>query len=175
MPNAGDSGEVAEFLKEHPPFDAADADEIEAIAAAAEVEFHPSGATIFSERAGPVGHLRVIRKGAVEIRHDGRVLDLLGPGELFGHASMLVRAAHRVRGGRRRGHALLPHPGGRRPPTAGPAGRPAVHHPLAAGRPRPVRPRTGGEPGSTAGQRAAPAEVGDRARRRSRSAKRRSG
>ncbi len=81
--------DVADFLKAQPPFDTADADEVEAIAAAAEVEFHPSGATIFSERAGPVGHLRVIRKGAVEIRHDGRVLDLLGPGELFGHASML--------------------------------------------------------------------------------------
>ena len=31
----------------------------------------------------------MVRSGAVEIVHDGRVLDLLGPGELFGHASML--------------------------------------------------------------------------------------
>ena len=30
-----------------------------------------------------------MRSGAVEIVHDGRVLDLLGEGELFGHASML--------------------------------------------------------------------------------------
>ena len=34
-------------------------------------------------------HLRVVRSGAVEIVHDGRILDLLGEGELFGHASML--------------------------------------------------------------------------------------
>src|SRR5262249_55449912 len=27
--------------------------------------------------------------GSVEVIHDGRVLDLLGPGELFGHASMI--------------------------------------------------------------------------------------
>ena len=37
----------------------------------------------------PVEHLRVVRTGAVEIVLAGRVLDLLGPGELFGHASML--------------------------------------------------------------------------------------
>ena len=30
-----------------------------------------------------------MRRGAVEIIHGGRVLDLLGEGELFGHASML--------------------------------------------------------------------------------------
>ena len=33
--------------------------------------------------------LRVIRAGAVEIVHDGRVLDQIGVGEMFGHASML--------------------------------------------------------------------------------------
>ena len=31
----------------------------------------------------------MVRSGAVEIVSDGRVLDLLGEGELFGHASML--------------------------------------------------------------------------------------
>ena len=59
------------------------------MAAAAEVEFHRAGATIFSQGAEPVEHLRVVRTGAVEIVFDGRVLDLLGEGELFGHASML--------------------------------------------------------------------------------------
>ena len=59
------------------------------MAAAAEVEFHRAGATIFSQGAEPVEHLRVVRAGAVEIVFDGRVLDLLGEGELFGHASML--------------------------------------------------------------------------------------
>ena len=59
------------------------------VAAAAEVEFHRAGATIFSQGAGPVEHLRVVRRGAVEIVFDGRMLDLLGEGELFGHASML--------------------------------------------------------------------------------------
>jgi CBS domain-containing protein len=81
--------EVSRFLHEHPPFDALDDDEIERVAGAAEIEFHRAGATIFSQGAEPVEHLRVVRAGAVEIVFDGRVLDLLGEGELFGHASML--------------------------------------------------------------------------------------
>jgi CBS domain-containing protein len=81
--------EVARFLQQHPPFDGLDAVDVERVAAAAEIEFHHAGSTIFSQGAGPVEYLRVVRAGAVEIVFDGRVLDLLGEGELFGHASML--------------------------------------------------------------------------------------
>ncbi|MDQ6605910.1 MAG: DUF294 nucleotidyltransferase-like domain-containing protein [Actinomycetota bacterium] len=81
--------EVTRFLRAHPPFDALDAETVERIAGAVEVEFHRAGTTVFSQGAEPVEHLRVVRSGAVEIVHDGRVLDLLGEGELFGHASML--------------------------------------------------------------------------------------
>jgi CBS domain-containing protein len=81
--------DVGRFLHEHPPFDALDPGELRRCAAAAEEEFHPAGATIFLQGAQPVDHLRVVRTGAVEIVLDGRVLDLLGEGELFGHASML--------------------------------------------------------------------------------------
>ena len=81
--------EVVEFLRRQPPFDALDPAEVERVAAQAEVEFHRAGTTIFHQGADPVAYLRVIRRGAVEVVHDGRVLDLLGDGELFGHASML--------------------------------------------------------------------------------------
>jgi CBS domain-containing protein len=81
--------EVTRFLQAHAPFDALDAADVDRVAAAAEVESHPAGSTIFSQGAEPVEHLRVVRSGAVEIVFDGRVLDLLGEGELFGHASML--------------------------------------------------------------------------------------
>ena len=80
---------AVEFLRAHPPFSALDADDVKRVAAAAEVEVHEAGATIFSQGAGPVEYLRVIRSGAVEIVADGRLLDLLGEGELLGHASML--------------------------------------------------------------------------------------
>jgi len=87
--NGAPAPEVARFLHEYPPFDALDSGELERVAAAAEPEFHPAGATIFQQGAEPVEHLRVVRTGAVEIALDGHVLDLLGEGELFGHASML--------------------------------------------------------------------------------------
>ena len=81
--------EVIRFLLEHPPFDALEPADLEHLAAAVEVEFHAAGSTIFCQGAEPVQYLRVVRSGAVEIRADGRVLDLLGEGELFGHSSML--------------------------------------------------------------------------------------
>jgi CBS domain-containing protein len=81
--------EIVGFLREHPPFDFLDPDAVEQLAGAVEVEFHQAGATIFSRGTLPVEFLRVIRAGAVEVLHDGSVLDLMGPGEMFGHASML--------------------------------------------------------------------------------------
>jgi CBS domain-containing protein len=77
------------FLGLHPPFDAVGADELARVAALTELEKSPAGQTIFSQGTGPVEYLRVVRAGSVEVIHDGTVLDLLGPGELFGHASML--------------------------------------------------------------------------------------
>jgi len=81
--------DVADFLAAHAPFDALDRSQLERAAASAEVEFHLGGSVIFSQGAEPVEHLRVVRSGAVEIVLDGRVLDRLESGELFGHASML--------------------------------------------------------------------------------------
>src|SRR5215469_13151981 len=81
--------DIAAFLGSHPPFDGLDGDELARVAAVTDVETFPPGERIFSQGAGPVEYLRVVRTGSVEILNDGRVLDLLGPGELFGHASML--------------------------------------------------------------------------------------
>jgi CBS domain-containing protein len=81
--------DVADFLRVHPPFDALEPAEVERAAAHVEVEFFLAGATIFAQGAQPIEHLRVVRTGAVEIVLADRVLDLLAPGELFGHASML--------------------------------------------------------------------------------------
>ena len=82
-------GDVLEFLRAHPPFDALAVADVERVASCAEVEFFLKGSTIFSQGPQPVEHLRVVRTGAVEIVLDDRVLDMLGAGELFGHASML--------------------------------------------------------------------------------------
>jgi CBS domain-containing protein len=81
--------DVADFLRAHAPFDALSPEDVEKVANSAEVEFHRAGTTIFSQGAEPVDHVRVVRSGAVEVINDGAVLDLLGPGELVGHGSML--------------------------------------------------------------------------------------
>jgi CBS domain-containing protein len=87
--SAGTAPEIARWLRAHPPFDALEARDVARVAATAELEFHEAGATIFSQGAEPIQHLRVVRSGEVEISADGNVLDLLREGELFGHASML--------------------------------------------------------------------------------------
>ncbi len=81
--------DITGFLGSRPPFDAVGADELARVAAVTETEEFPAGKTIFSQGTGPVAYLRIVRTGSVEIIHNGQVLDLLGPGELFGHASML--------------------------------------------------------------------------------------
>jgi CBS domain-containing protein len=82
--------EVAAFLRSYPPFDALPDDELERLAACAEVHRFAGGETIFAQGTGPQTSVWVVRSGGVELVDHGRVLDLLGPGELFGHASMLA-------------------------------------------------------------------------------------
>jgi CBS domain-containing protein len=88
-PEADPMEDTADFLGSHPPFDGLSAGELARVAAVTQTETFSRGERIFSQGTGPVEYLRVVRTGSVEILNDGRVLDLLGPGELFGHASML--------------------------------------------------------------------------------------
>ncbi|HEY5188921.1 MAG TPA: putative nucleotidyltransferase substrate binding domain-containing protein [Solirubrobacteraceae bacterium] len=87
--STSDAGETARFLRVHPPFVSLPDEVVEQVAAAAEGQRLAAGETIFHQGDGPLEHLWMIREGAVEIVADGRVLDLLGEGEMFGHASML--------------------------------------------------------------------------------------
>jgi CBS domain-containing protein len=76
-------------LAQRPPFDALAPAELAEVSAQAAIEFFPRGAVILSEDEAPVTFLRVIHSGAVDVLHEGRLLDLLGPGDAFGHAAML--------------------------------------------------------------------------------------
>src|SRR3954468_10260187 len=82
--------EVAAFLRAHPPFDALPEPELDGLAAAARTAAFADGETIFPQGSGPQTSAWIVRAGAVELVDHGRVLDLLGPGELFGYASMLA-------------------------------------------------------------------------------------
>ena len=81
--------DVAEFLADQPPFDALDAEDLERVARAAEIEFHPARALVFDRDAGPLDHVWVVRSGAIELLDGDRVIDLLGPGEALGYSSLL--------------------------------------------------------------------------------------
>ena len=81
--------EIARFLAVRAPFNALAPEELGELAAQTEIEFFVAGQAILTEDGGPVTFLRVIHSGAVDIIHDGRLLDLLGTGDAFGHAAML--------------------------------------------------------------------------------------
>jgi CBS domain-containing protein len=81
--------DIVEFLHQHPPFEELDENALGELAATVQVEYFPAGTTIFRQGEKPRQHARIVRRGAVELIDRGRVLDLLGEGELFGHPSML--------------------------------------------------------------------------------------
>lgn len=91
VPSELDAGlsEIVRFLAQRAPFDGLPVEELAEVAAQAAIEFHLRGAVILSEDGGPVTFLRVIHSGGVDIAHEGRLLDLLGPGDTFGDAAML--------------------------------------------------------------------------------------
>lgn len=78
------SVDIVRFLAEHFPFDALEPGRLQHIAGRAQIEFYPEGSTILrgSDELGRT--LYVVRVGAVEVVGDGRVLDLLLEGDVFG-------------------------------------------------------------------------------------------
>jgi CBS domain-containing protein len=85
-----DVQEFADFLGSQPPFDALTADDLARLARRVQVEYFAAGSVIVAAGAAPLDHLYVIRTGAVEILDRSRVVDLLGPGDTFGHISVLT-------------------------------------------------------------------------------------
>ena len=81
--------DVAEFLSSHEPFRELEEEALEELARRVEVEYFAAGTTIIAQGAQPQDRIRVVRRGTVEVVDRGRVLDLLGEGEMLGHPSML--------------------------------------------------------------------------------------
>lgn len=82
--------EIAAFLGRFPPFDTLDQATLDAAAAATRIEFHAAGSVIRPQGAGASTAVGVVRRGTVELRSGGRVIDLLAAGEMFGHPSLLA-------------------------------------------------------------------------------------
>lgn len=76
--------DVAAFLGRFPPFDALSPERLAAVAGDVETVRFAAGATILRQGGEPSPGLFVVVEGAVELSDDGRMLDLLGEGEVFG-------------------------------------------------------------------------------------------
>jgi CBS domain-containing protein len=81
--------QVARFLAGYPPFDALNEETLAEIAHRAQIGFFERESMILERSGEPAEHLYVVRTGLVELVDDGRVIDALGPGESFGHPSLL--------------------------------------------------------------------------------------
>jgi CBS domain-containing protein len=82
--------EIAGFLRGFPPFDAASEQSLEAVVAVTQVEFFAAGSYVLRAGDSPTDHAYVIRTGQAELVDAGRVIDVLGPGDLIGLPSMLI-------------------------------------------------------------------------------------
>lgn len=80
---------LADYIQGHSPFDTLDETELARVAAAAESEFHRAGEAILQSADATAESAYLVRSGSVELLVNGRVMDMLGEGEMFGFASLL--------------------------------------------------------------------------------------
>jgi CBS domain-containing protein len=85
--------EIAGFLAPFPPFDRLVRDDLLRVAAGIMLRSYPEGTDILIEDGPPAEGLFVIRSGSIELRHEDEIVDILEPGESFGHASLLTGLA----------------------------------------------------------------------------------
>ena len=93
MPMPGTVEEIADFLVRFPPFDQLARDDLLPIAEAVRIRSYSAGTDILIEDGPPATTLFVIRTGSIELRHEDEVVDILEPGESFGHPSLLTGMA----------------------------------------------------------------------------------
>lgn len=127
--------EFVDFLGAHAPYDALDPEDLQKLAREVEVEYFPAGAVVVAAGTEPLKHMFVVRAGAVEVVDRGRVVDVLGEGDTFGHVSVLsgLPPVLAVRAGEGTVVYRLPDP---RPVIGDPAKLRFAHHATLAVRER---------------------------------------
>src|SRR5438067_2156384 len=85
--------DAAAFLALHPPFDGLDPEELGRIAESIELRRFRQGQVVLVEDGTPTRAFYVIRDGSMELVHEEEVIDILEPGEGFGHPSLLTGLA----------------------------------------------------------------------------------
>ncbi|MGH2871441.1 MAG: putative nucleotidyltransferase substrate binding domain-containing protein [Solirubrobacteraceae bacterium] len=104
------------FLAGHPPFGAVAPQLLREVLAQAQLSDHEPGEEVVIEDGPLARGMWVVLAGSMDIVHDGEVLQVLAPGECFGHTSLLsgMAPAFTVRARERSRCALLPGPAARR-------------------------------------------------------------
>ena len=85
--------DVRAFLADHPPFDALTDAELDRVVSSVQIEHFAPGTVILQQSGAPATYLFVIRRGGAEIVDDGRVIDEVGEGDVFGMWSLLDQVA----------------------------------------------------------------------------------
>jgi CBS domain-containing protein len=81
------------FLAGYPPFDALAPEQLSALTAAAPVHDYEPGAVLLVEDGRPATGMWVVLSGSMDVVHSGEVIQVLEPGESFGHPSLLTGMA----------------------------------------------------------------------------------
>ncbi len=84
---------IADFLQRFQPFEGLERSKLEEVAQSAEVRRYRAGENVLVEDGRPASHLYVIAEGSMELVHEGELIDILEPGESFGHPSLLTGMA----------------------------------------------------------------------------------
>jgi CBS domain-containing protein len=92
-PAMGIVDDIAGFLARFPPYDQLGSDNLQRVSAAVTLRSYPAGTDILVEDGPPAAELFVVRSGSIELRHQDEVVDILEPGETFGHPSLLTGMA----------------------------------------------------------------------------------
>jgi CBS domain-containing protein len=82
--------EITGFLRGFPPFDTATEETLEVVQNATEIEFFPAGSLVLRAGESSSEHAYVLRTGHAELIDGGRVIDVVGPGDVVGLPSMLT-------------------------------------------------------------------------------------
>ena len=81
------------FLLRHPPFASLDPELVREVATEAAQRTYRSGEIALVEDGAPAAGLWVILTGSMDIVHEGEAIQVLEPGECFGHPSLLTGMA----------------------------------------------------------------------------------
>jgi CBS domain-containing protein len=88
-----DMDDLDTFLAGHAPFDALAPERLHELTAQTTVHSYERGAVLLVEDGPPATGLGVVLTGSMDVVHSGEVIQVLEPGECFGHPSLLTGMA----------------------------------------------------------------------------------